>query len=446
MPQFTPPPLSSLKPEAFTPPPVSALVPNDQPTGTRGGGNPRGTPAELAARRKAAITGVIDSYPGFVQMGEGSRQILQPGQRKEGLHNLIEGVGKFAAVPMLPLAAVAAPIPTALGVVGGTVGGVAGKTTAKMMGAEDDTAALVGDVSGIAAGTLAARAGVSVKNAAYALKAIVENPKMQEATIKALPKGPQIWEALKLFRELSGQNTAPATPVPPVVAPAPVAPPPQGAHPLEVPRHPLEVNRMRPAPQVEPPLRPSPVVSAQSAVDQLLAARPDFRGAAATPHAGAPAPVAAPPSSPASVAAQAVMDAKQPEIVPLSPTPRSRGELGAGSGQQTLGFDPKAFAGGAREAKMVNLMDALQSAGLDSTSVRSMLQKLKATGEKTTPELQLLAEKATQLKVQEMMQQKGINYAAAEAMVKPVKTPSVDTLKLLFEEATRREAWMKGKK
>lgn len=134
--------------------PDTAKEPTAQPTGTRGGGNPRGTSPELAAKRKAAITGIINEYPGYVQMGEGSRQIMTPGMRKEGLHNLVTGVGKFAAVPLLPIAAVSNPIATIGGIVGGGLGSSAGEYVSKKMGAEDDTAALVGDASGIAGGTL----------------------------------------------------------------------------------------------------------------------------------------------------------------------------------------------------------------------------------------------------------------------------------------------------
>lgn len=119
----------------------------------------RGLTPEQAQARREAVTGIIDAAPGFRQLEQGVGEMMTPGQRKEGLHNVIVGGGKMAAPVFLPPAIVAAPIPTAYAIGTGMVGATAGEGAARLAGAEPDTAALFGDAVGILAGGAAGSPG-----------------------------------------------------------------------------------------------------------------------------------------------------------------------------------------------------------------------------------------------------------------------------------------------
>lgn len=259
---------------------------------------------------------------------------------------------------------------------------------------------------------------------------------------------------------------------------------PQGAHPLAVPPNPLEAGRpLRPAPGAEPLLAPAPGVDVvaqkraeamrptaspetpvpvtespspaaaeqwdpskqapdpikktewfQSAYDAMKARRRGAPEIPVAPESGVtPVAVVDAPLAPKPNVLQEVTAEAGPEMVELAPTPRSRGELAKGSGQQTLGFAPKSFEAGARDAKMMDLADAASAAGLTSKDLASM----------TKQQRQMLADLATNMRVQLVMEEKGIPMDAARAAVKPIKAFSTDTTGLLLKELSRREAMLK---
>lgn len=131
-----------------------------------------------------------------------------------------------------------------------------------------------------------------------------------------------------------------------------------------------------------------------------------------------------------------------PQLVPEPPagdvalvepqsTPRSRGELApgpTGQHQMPLGFAPESFAAGARDAKMMDLADTLFVAGVDPEIAHLMRAK----------DWQQTAAVATRMKAEALAAEKGIPVAAAEQMVRPVKIPSGDTVKLIVDELKRR--------
>lgn len=130
----------------------------------------RGLTPEQVKARSEAVTGLVKSYPGAEQLWEGTRQLATPGQRKEGLHNVIAGGGKAAAIPFLAPAMVAAPVATITALGAGMAASPVAEFGAKVAGAEDDTAALVGDAAGIAAGGAAGmipRVGAAARAAAF---------------------------------------------------------------------------------------------------------------------------------------------------------------------------------------------------------------------------------------------------------------------------------------
>ncbi len=110
-------------------------------------------------KRSQAVTGAIQAMPGAVDTSQGVEELMTPGKRKEGLHHVITGAGKAAAVPFLAPALAAAPVATMYGLAAGTAGSYAGTGVAKMAGANDDTADLVGDATGLVAGGLAGGPG-----------------------------------------------------------------------------------------------------------------------------------------------------------------------------------------------------------------------------------------------------------------------------------------------
>lgn len=88
---------------------------------------------------------------------QGAQDVAE-GNVKKGVHGLVTGAGVMAAPVALPLSVAEVGIPATIGgLVGGTGGSVLGKATAEGLGADEDTANLIGDVTGIAGGALGGR-------------------------------------------------------------------------------------------------------------------------------------------------------------------------------------------------------------------------------------------------------------------------------------------------
>lgn len=108
----------------------------------------------------------------FGSVGKGAADIAR-GKFARGGHEIISG-GMNATTPLLPLVAPAAPLATVRGLAGGAAGTYLGREGAKALGADEDQADLVGDVTGIAGGYGAAKApiGKLARSAAVIAKPI----------------------------------------------------------------------------------------------------------------------------------------------------------------------------------------------------------------------------------------------------------------------------------
>lgn len=115
------------------------------------------TPTQIW-QRSQALQKVARSMPGVGDITNAVQQTGQ-GEYKKALHSAIVGTGKAAAVPFLAPAAIAAPGATAAGLAAGAVGTEAGVGAAKLAGADEDTANLAGDATGLVAGGLAGHPG-----------------------------------------------------------------------------------------------------------------------------------------------------------------------------------------------------------------------------------------------------------------------------------------------
>lgn len=104
------------------------------------------------------------------EVGTGAEEIVgrAPGQTESeiqrGLHHVVSGVGQLAA-PLIPEAAIEAPLATGLAAGAGMASQWVGKKVTKALGGSDDTANLVGDVTGMGAGYGAAKLPGLVKGA-----------------------------------------------------------------------------------------------------------------------------------------------------------------------------------------------------------------------------------------------------------------------------------------
>lgn len=179
--------------------PVYANVPDDQlvdkmlekyptyrervikPSGDIGLGNPamRGG---LIDSVKSAVTAYAEAGPRRVRRGleEMGLRVFDPIDKeyaptnaRRGIHDVLVGGGVTAApmaVPSLVRSLATAPAATTTAVGGAVAGGTAGQAIAeggaRAMGADEDTAALVGDVGAIAGGGLGAKLGQQVPHAA----------------------------------------------------------------------------------------------------------------------------------------------------------------------------------------------------------------------------------------------------------------------------------------
>lgn len=126
-------------------------------------------------KRSQALQKVAGSMPGVQDVTNAVQQTGQ-GEYKKALHSAIVGTGKAAAIPFGAPALALAPVATATAIGTGMVATPLARSGAKLAGADDDTADLVGDAAGIASGYAAGKvpeigAGVRAGAGAVARKA-----------------------------------------------------------------------------------------------------------------------------------------------------------------------------------------------------------------------------------------------------------------------------------
>lgn len=149
-------------------------------------------------KRSQGLSDLVKSAPGEQDVERGVREIQTPGQRKEGLHHLITGGGKAAAIPFLAPALATAPIPTAYALGTGMLASEGGRGIAKLAGAADDTADLVGDAAGFVGGGSMAAPGEAGAAARGGVRAATESIPIVGRILKgAWQRADSIGESLK---------------------------------------------------------------------------------------------------------------------------------------------------------------------------------------------------------------------------------------------------------
>lgn len=115
---------------------------------------------EAQARGQAGL-GAQYIHSGPMEMVRGAGDIAQ-GNVAHGIHRAVTGAG-VAAIPAvastLPIAAIEAPVGTALGLIGGGTGGAVGKYGGRAIGLSPDQADVAGDVLGAVGGGVGAKGG-----------------------------------------------------------------------------------------------------------------------------------------------------------------------------------------------------------------------------------------------------------------------------------------------
>ena len=103
--------------------------------------------------------------PTIGSIGQGARDVMTPGSRMKGAHEMITGAEK-AATPLAVGAAIANPEVTIPAMAVGAMGEAAGKYIPKAFGASEDVSNLTGDIAGLVSGGLGAKAGPRISSAA----------------------------------------------------------------------------------------------------------------------------------------------------------------------------------------------------------------------------------------------------------------------------------------
>ena len=102
--------------------------------------------------------------PTIGTIGQGARDVMTPGSRMKGAHEIISGAEK-TLLPVGAAAAVMNPEVTLPAMALGAFGQAAGKYIPQAFGASEDVSNLTGDVAGLAAGGLGARGGPRISSA-----------------------------------------------------------------------------------------------------------------------------------------------------------------------------------------------------------------------------------------------------------------------------------------
>lgn len=244
---------------------------------------------------------------GLVAIGEGAKDISQ-GNYSRGGHKIISG-GMDAGKGALYAVAPAAPVATAVGLVTGMAGQKGGTKAAEMLGADEDQAALAGDIAGIVTGGAGAKAAAkvpavvaAVKNSAGSASGVLTHPATREAIGIVSPRVKHALDlASRIKRGIDAMADKPTTP-----APEPQSEPPQ---PQPAPA---------PKPKRQPPRR---LPEGYTRAGTLDPAEGNWTGSTPLPRTGtaadyAPRPVELPP-----VAGTAAEYAPRPVAVEAPPTP-----------------------------------------------------------------------------------------------------------------------------
>lgn len=105
---------------------------------------------------------------GARQIGQGGKELVTPGQRQNGVSDLIEGGGRMLTPAALPFAA-AAPIAAGAAAGAGYLGQKAGELVTRKLGGSPETERMVGDITSLPAGAVGGKAGGLVQRAAAPL-------------------------------------------------------------------------------------------------------------------------------------------------------------------------------------------------------------------------------------------------------------------------------------
>jgi hypothetical protein len=133
---------------------------------------------------------------GARKMADGAAKMTRPGVSPKlgGVSDIMRGgaeIGAPAAAAVLPFAAVAAPVATALGIAGGVAGGKAARSGAKALGADEDVQNFAEDAGGAVGGTLASmapRGAVKAYNAISGRNVRNVNNPVEEAALASVEK------------------------------------------------------------------------------------------------------------------------------------------------------------------------------------------------------------------------------------------------------------------
>jgi hypothetical protein len=137
-------------------------------------------------RESRDLPGTLMKEP-FKRMALGGEELTgyAPGQKdseiQKGLHDVITGAGEAVAPVALPVAAAMAPVGTAVGLGLGYLGQKGGYEGTKKLGGSEDTANLVGDVTGLVAGGVGSQIPEAIHQGA------MQDPDV--AALKALKRG-----------------------------------------------------------------------------------------------------------------------------------------------------------------------------------------------------------------------------------------------------------------
>ncbi len=219
-----------------------------------GRGGRRPTQEQIDSSRAAQHT--RDQRYGIPTLATGIGELSSPGYRKKGIHDTLMGAGELALPAAIPETA-AGVIPVAGAAAGGWAGSKVGHGAAKLFGASNDTADLVGDAAGAAG---AFEGGTGFRGARYllgGLKSLTpewvtkfnEAGKLKAGIAKPSPKSAA---ALPTSKPVQSPSRLAKNDAPPPAPPPPAAP---GISPSR-----LAKNETHPPPPASVP-DPKPVAS-----------------------------------------------------------------------------------------------------------------------------------------------------------------------------------------
>lgn len=203
----------------------SELAPRD-PMSMPGAQRPTGT-MPGSTEGPGMLEGLSDwDKASFGEMGGGAADMAR-GNVARGAHRVISGAGA-STVPLLPFAAAGAPVALLRTLVGGYAGGKAGQAGAEALGADEDQAALAGDVGNLAGGYGAYKVGdISAPNLAAKVKATGSLAAQDAAShipvVGRLARRPSISDYIAAARTKAPTPVTPEYPG----APLPATPPPE---------------------------------------------------------------------------------------------------------------------------------------------------------------------------------------------------------------------------